>query len=192
MVKRLFDIVFSLVGLLLSGWLIALFYLVVKCTSAGNGFFLQERIGRYGITFTIYKLRSMADGAQGMYVTLPGRFLRRSKIDELPQLYNILKGDMSFVGPRPDISGYYDALTGEDRCLLQLRPGLTGPASIKYANEEEMLAASKDSVYLNDKVIFPDKVRLNLIYYKKQSLWLDVKLLVCTLLRKLPKEFQDK
>lgn len=134
----------------------------------------------------------MADTPSGKQVTGVGGFLRRSKIDELPQLLNILKGDMSFVGPRPDVPGYYDVLTGQDRCLLQLRPGLTGPASIKYANEEELLAMSKDSVYLNDKVIFPDKVRLNLIYYKKQSLWLDVKLLVCTLLRKLPKEFQDK
>jgi lipopolysaccharide/colanic/teichoic acid biosynthesis glycosyltransferase len=190
MVKRLFDVVFSILALIVFGGVIAVFYLLVKATSAGNGFFVQERIGRYGVPFSIYKLRSMS--RSGLHSVTPlGRFMRRYKVDELPQFFNILKGDMSFVGPRPDVPGYYDTLSGEAVCLLQLRPGLTGPASIRYANEEQLLAASKDAVYLNDKVIFPDKVRLNLIYYRKQSLWLDVKLLVCTLLHKLPKEFQD-
>lgn len=191
MVKRLFDVVFSILALIVFGGVIAVFYLLVKATSAGNGFFVQERIGRYGVPFSIYKLRSMSRSGVHHSVTKLGWFMRRYKVDELPQFFNILKGDMSFVGPRPDVPGYYDTLSGEAVCLLQLRPGLTGPASIKYANEEQLLAASKDAVYLNDKVIFPDKVRLNLIYYRKQSLWLDVKLLVCTLLHKLPKEFQD-
>lgn len=190
MVKRLFDIFLALTGLLFAGWLIALFYLFVVLTMNGNGIFRQQRVGRYGQFFTIYKLRSMEDNEGVKQVTPLGRFMRRFKIDELPQLINILAGDMSFVGPRPDVPGYYDNLTGNNKKLLQLRPGLTGPASIKYANEEQLLAAVEDPVFYNDEIIFPDKVRLNMVYLQKQSLWLDIKIIACTLFRHMPSEFK--
>lgn len=190
MVKRFFDIVLSIIGLFIAGWLVVCFYVIIRLTTGESGFFLQKRIGRFGVPFTIYKLTSMAHGPSGNEVTPVGRFIRKYKIDELPQLVNILMGDMSFVGPRPDLPGYYDLLQGNDRSLLNLRPGLTGPASIKYAKEEQLLTEAKDPVYLNDFVIFPDKVRLNLIYYKKQNLWLDIKLLFCTVFRILPSEFK--
>ena len=121
-------------------------------------------------------------------VTKPGRFIRKYKIDELPQLYNILNGTMSIVGPRPDLPGYYDLLTGADRELLKLKPGLTGPASLKYANEEELLATVKDPVWYNDNVIFPDKVRINLNYQQHRSLLLDLKLIMYTIIGKKPNE----
>lgn len=145
--------------------------------------FAQLRIGRYGKMFVIYKLRSMKDAPHGKVITPTGKFMRRYKIDELPQLFNILMGDMSFVGPRPDLPGYYDVLKGDDRELLLLRPGLTGPASIKYANEEALLAASDDPIYLNDYIIFPDKVKINREYQKQHSLWVDIKLIFCTIIR---------
>lgn len=110
-----------------------------------------------------------------------GSFLRKYKIDELPQLLNILKGDMSFVGPRPDIEGYYDKLTGEERKILELKPGLTSEASIIYKNEEELLAKQNEPLKYNDEVLFPEKVKLNLDYYYKQSLFLDFKIILRTL-----------
>jgi lipopolysaccharide/colanic/teichoic acid biosynthesis glycosyltransferase len=184
MVKRVFDILLSFFGLGLTWWLIFLFFIAATISTGQNGMFSQVRIGRYGKRFTIYKLRSMADGLQGKTITPLGRFMRRYKIDELPQLFNILVGDMSFVGPRPDLPGYYDMLQGDDRKLLLLRPGLTGPASLKYANEEGMLAASPDPVYLNDHIIFPDKVKINRWYQEHYSLWLDIKLIFFTVFRR--------
>lgn len=188
MAKRLFDIFLALIGLLLTGWLILFFFIAATLSTGYNGLFRQVRIGRYGKKFTIYKLRSMKDMHDVKVVTATGRFMRKYKIDELPQLFNILEGTMSFVGPRPDLPGYYDLLQGEDRELLKIRPGLTGPASLKYANEEELLAAADDPDYLNDYVIFPDKVRINLAYQKHQSFWLDIKLIIYTMLRRQPKE----
>ena len=110
-------------------------------------------------------------------------FLRRYKLDELPELWNVLKGEMSLVGPRPDVPGYADNLKGKDRRILELRPGITGTASLKYANEEEILAAQDDPQKYNDEVIFPDKVKVNLQYYKNQSLWLDIKIIFATIFR---------
>ena len=109
--------------------------------------------------------------------------LRRYKLDELPELWNVLIGDMSLVGPRPDVPGYADRLTGEDRDVLRLRPGITGPASLKYANEEEILALVDDPQRYNDEVIFPDKVRINLQYYRSHSLAGDIRLIFATIFR---------
>ena len=110
-----------------------------------------------------------------------GSFLRKTKLDELPQLFNILKGDMSFVGPRPDISGYYDLLQGEERKILKLKPGLTSEASIKYKNEDQILAKQKEPLHYNDAVIFPDKVKMNLEYYRNRSFWGDLAIIFKTL-----------
>ena len=116
-------------------------------------------------------------------ITKIGSFLRKYKLDELPELWNIIKGEMSLVGPRPDVPGYADKLVGRDREILKLRPGITGTARLKYANEEEILSAQDDPQKYNDEVIFPDKVKVNLEYYKNQSLWLDIKIIFATIFR---------
>jgi lipopolysaccharide/colanic/teichoic acid biosynthesis glycosyltransferase len=188
MAKRLFDFVFAIAGILLTGSLIVLFFIIATIDTQQSGLFMQQRIGRFGNKFTIYKLRTMKDTPQGKSISGIGRFMRRFKIDELPQFFNILTGSMSFVGPRPDVPGYYDLLQGEDRKLLQLRPGLTGPASLKYANEEAILAAAKDPVNFNDHVIFPDKVRINRAYQEHSGFWLDIKIILYTLMGKRPTE----
>lgn len=146
-----------------------------------SGFFSQTRIGQFGKPFTLYKLRTMHPKTQS--ISIVGAFLRKSKLDELPQLWNILKGDMSFVGPRPDIPGYYDQLQGEERKILELKPGLTCEASIKYANEEALLALQQDPLHYNDTVIFPDKVRMNLHYYYTHTFIGDLKILWKTVFR---------
>ena len=174
----------------------------------GPVIFKQQRVGRNGRLFTMYKFRSMTVGHGGSSVSVAGESritplgakLRRYKLDELPELWNVLKGDMSFVGPRPDVPGYADALTGEAREVLQLRPGITGPASLKYRDEEELLAAvgkalaAGDEVKLadgriirsvqdyNDWFIFPDKVRINRYYLHHYSFWMDIRLIFATVL----------
>jgi lipopolysaccharide/colanic/teichoic acid biosynthesis glycosyltransferase len=139
-------------------------------------FYTQTRIGQHGKPFTIYKIETMRGGK----VTRAGKFLRKTKIDELPQLYNIIKGNMVFVGPRPDVPGYYDKLQGDDRRVLALKPGLTSLAAIKYRNEEQLLAQQEDPLHYNDTVIFPDKVRMNLAYLNKKSFWVDMKIIWLT------------
>ena len=151
--------------------------LLAGISTRSFGLFTQQRIGQYAKPFTIYKLRTMHDGK----VTKIGTFLRKFKIDELPQLINILKGEMSFVGPRPDLPGYYDQLIGDDRNVLELRPGLTSLAAIKYRNEEELLAQQPDPIGYNDHIIFPDKVKMNLEYLEQRSFWYDVTILLLTL-----------
>jgi lipopolysaccharide/colanic/teichoic acid biosynthesis glycosyltransferase len=157
-----------------------------------NGLFTQKRVGQYAKPFTIYKLRSIARiTPEGKWiVTRFGKFLRRYKLDELPQFVNVLKGDMSIVGPRPDIPGYYDKLEGKNREVLKLKPGLTGPSNLKYWDEEYELAKHPDPLWYNDNVLFPDKVKINLCYLKKQTLWLDIKIVAYTLVRKkFPDDF---
>jgi len=188
MPKKIFDIVFAFVGLLAVSVIIFTFFIAASISTGQNGIFKQVRIGQYGKRFTIYKLRSMDSRGGVNRITGLGRLLRKYKIDELPQLFNILVGDMSFVGPRPDLPGYYDALTGSDREVLKLKPGITGPASLKYANEEKLLAAVDDPLEYNDKILFPDKVRINLNYQKHQSFWLDIKLIAYTIIGKKPTE----
>ncbi|MCR5861712.1 sugar transferase [Flavobacterium sp. J372] len=177
LLKRLFDFASALTGLLVFGWIILLVCVLAAIDTASSGIFLQKRIGRYGKPFTIFKLRTIrCDGT----ISTIGSFLRKFKIDEFPQLLNVLLGDMSLVGPRPDVAGYYDKLQGTDRQLLQLRPGITGLASLKYADEEEILSQQNEPDMYNDKVLFPDKVRLNLIYLRQRNLFLDIKIILWT------------
>lgn len=190
--KRLFDVVLALMGLAFLWWLIALGWILAAISTRSNGFFFQERIGRNAQLFKIVKLKTMGLDKTGdrssvtvissASITRVGKYLRKFKIDELPQLFNVLVGQMSFVGPRPDVPGYADKLTGEDRLILELRPGITGPASLKYKDEEIILKNQKNPVEYNDKIIWPDKVRINLQYYYSQTLMGDVKLIIKTLL----------
>jgi len=153
--------------------------------------FRQKRVGQNGELFTIYKFRTMTNRptagtsitvAGDARVTAFGKWLRRFKLDELPQLLNVLKGDMSFVGPRPDVPGYLDRLQGEEARLRELRPGITGPASLAFRNEEDLLAEAPDPVAFNDRVLFPEKVRLNLEYMKRISFSSDVGYILKTML----------
>lgn len=190
--KRLFDLVVSFVGLLFL-WpilLVVAFFIRIKMPG-GPVFFTQKRVGLDGKLFTMYKFRSMSVSHSGSSISVAGEsritplgaVLRKYKLDELPELWNVLKGDMSFVGPRPDVPGYADKLLGEDRNVLKLRPGITGPASLKYANEEEILAKVADPVKYNDEVIYPDKVRINLEYYRNHSFWGDIGIIWKTVFR---------
>ena len=133
------------------------------------GIFKQQRIGKNGALFTIYKLETLTKTAEGLVLKPFGKFLRQFKIDEWPQLFNVLKGDMSFVGPRPDVKGYADALKGEDRLILSVRHGITGPATLKYKNEEQILSRQDNPAAYNDKVLWPDKVKINKTYVKEWS-----------------------
>jgi lipopolysaccharide/colanic/teichoic acid biosynthesis glycosyltransferase len=183
MTKRLFDLFFSVMGLLFSCGFIALFYVLASLDTRQNGIFSQQRIGQFGKPFIIYKLRTF--GRSTVHpVSKFGAFLRNSKIDELPQLWNILIGQMSFVGPRPDIAGYYDLLEGENRKILELKPGLTSMASIKYAKEEEILALQNNPLEYNDTIIFPDKIKMNLEYYYTNSVRGDIKIIWKTVFSK--------
>ena len=190
--KRIFDFTCSFVGLFFLSPLILLLAIVVKVTSKGPVFFIQERVGKDGKIFKMIKFRSMlitqnsssTISVKGdIRVTKIGVFLRRYKLDEFPELFNVLLGHMSLVGPRPDVTGYADKLVGEDRNILKLRPGITGPASLKYSNEEEILVKQKNPKAYNDEVIYPDKVRINLEYYNNQSIWLDIKIIFATIFR---------
>ena len=178
MLKKIFDLFFSFVGLLLSGWLLVFFLIIASLDTKSNGLFVQERIGQWGRIFKIYKLKTICP--QTNRISRIGLFLRQTKIDELPQLWNVLKGEMSLVGPRPDIPGYYDVLEGETRKVLKLKPGITSEASIKYQNEETLLEQQENPLYYNDTIIFPDKVRMNLEYYYNRSFFGDIGIIVRT------------
>ena len=144
------------------------------------GLFTQKRIGQYGKTFTIFKIKTLSDTTKSS--TSIGRFLRSTKLDELPQFFNILNGTMSFVGPRPDISGYADQLKNQDRIILNVKPGVTGLASLKYRNEEQILAQQINPLHYNDTIIWPDKVRINKWYVKNQTFLIDLKILFYTII----------
>lgn len=188
--KRLFDFTISFVGLIVISPIFMVIALLIRATSGSPLFYWQERVGLNGKTFRLYKFRTMVVDADkvGTSVTtkndpriMPtGKFLRRFKLDELPQLINVLKGDMSFVGPRPDVPGFADKLQGDDRIILTVRPGITGPATLKYRNEEALLASQADPDKYNAEVIYPDKVRLNREYVKNQSFLGDMKYLLMT------------
>ena len=191
--KFIFDRVAALLGLLLIWWLLIVVAILIKVKMPGGpALFRQTRIGRHGKPFTIYKFRTMTVGHGGSSVSVAGEsritplgaVLRKYKIDELPELWNVLVGDMSFVGPRPDVPGYADRLQGEDREVLELRPGITGPASLKYRNEEELLAAVDNPQEYNDTVIYPDKVRINRYYLHNYSFVKDIEMIVCTVIGK--------
>ena len=216
MLKIVFDKVVSLVGLIVLSPVLLIVALLIKWKMPGPILFCQQRVGRYGEIFTVYKFRTMTVKAEASVasrnseatsiasqeqsrITPLGEKLRRYKLDELPELWNVLKGDMSFVGPRPDVPGYADQLQGEDREVLLLRPGITGPASLKYRNEEDILEAVDEALQkgrsglpigittvqeYNDNVIYPDKVRLNRYYLHHYSFIKDIKMIVCTVLGK--------
>ena len=184
MSKRLFDITASAFGLLALSWLIVLAWALATVDTRANGFFTQRRVGRHGKLFSVVKIRTMrVDVAHHTHVTQAndpritriGAFFRRTKIDELPQLWNVLVGDMSFVGPRPDVPGYADRLPEAEReLLLSVRPGITGPATLAYRHEEQLLAQQADPQRYNDEVIYPDKVRLNLEYIRNARFFDDI------------------
>lgn len=185
MMKRIFDVFFAFVGLVLTGWFLILIFIVVTLTTGQNGIFMQERIGQYGKKFRIYKFRTVNwDRNETFRISILGRFLRKSKIDEWPQLLNVLFNDMSFVGPRPDVAGYYDMLEGNYRKLLTLKPGITGPASLVYRDEEKILAMQENPLKYNDEIIFPDKLRINMAYYERHSIGLDLQIVFATVFGK--------
>ena len=192
MMKFFFDRIFSLFGLLVLAPVLFVVAVLIKIRMPGGpAIFRQRRVGRNGKLFTMYKFRSMTVSHSGSSVSVAGESritplgakLRKYKLDELPELWNVLKGDMSFVGPRPDVPGYADRLQGEDRLILKLRPGITVPASLKYADEEELLAQVADPRRYNDEVIFPDKVRINLDYYYNRTFCGDIRLIFQTIFR---------
>lgn len=177
---RLCDIVFSAVGLLLLSPLFLIVYVLIRCESKGGGFYCQQRVGKDGRMFGLYKFRSMRTGSdkKGLItvgghdsrITRMGYFIRKYKIDELPQLWNVLKGDMSLVGPRPEVKKYVDLYTEEQRRVLSIRPGITDYASIEYVDENEILgnADDPDRVYVEE--IMPAKIKLNMRYIENRNL----------------------
>lgn len=187
--KRTLDLVLSFFGLFFFWWLILLSAFIASRDTGLSGFFRQTRVGKNGKLFKVLKIRSMRP-VEGVVTTVTtdhdpriskvGRFWRKSKIDELPQLWNVFVGDMSFVGPRPDVPGFADKLQGEDRLMLTIRPGITGPATVKYKKEEEILAAQPDPEMYNQGVIWPDKVRINIDYIKNYSILKDVRYIIKT------------
>lgn len=192
MIKYLFDRSMALIGLICLWPVLLVVAILIKVKMPGGPvLFTQHRIGKDGKLFTMYKFRSMTMSHSGSSISVAGEsritplgaVLRKYKLDELPELWNVLIGDMSFVGPRPDVPGYADNLQGEDRLILKLRPGITGPASLKYANEEEILATVNDPIKYNDEIIFPDKVRINLNYYYHHTFLGDIKLIFQTIFR---------
>lgn len=189
-VKRVFDVCLSSVGLGLAGGLIGLCWLISTIDTRTNGFFTQERIGRHGKPFRVIKLRSMKSSAvlsttvttaHDPRITPWGRILRRTKLDELPQLVNVLLGTMSFVGPRPDVPGFADRLEGSDRVVLTVRPGITGPASLHFRDEETLLARQPDPERYNREVLFPEKTRINCQYVQRYRFVDDLKYILWTI-----------
>ena len=182
--KRSLDVGVAIVGLVAGGWLILLGWILATIDTRSNGFFTQTRVGRYGKTFKVIKLRTMkimpsvtttVTTIGDPRITKLGAFWRKTKVDELPQLINVLLGHMSLVGPRPDVPGYADRLEGSDRIVLTIRPGITGPASLKYRNEEEILAQQTNPERYNREVIFVDKVRINREYVENYNFLNDLK-----------------
>ena len=185
--KYLFDRFFSLIGLIIISPILLVVFVLHKIKMPKGAFiYRQVRVGKDGKLFRIYKIRTLRDNSEaaGSVTTadderiLPfGKWLRESKVDTFLELINILIGDMSFVGPRPDVPGYADKLEGDDRVILKMRPGLTGPASIKYRHEDRILAQQSNPQRYNDEVIWPDKVKINKEYYDNWSVWRDISIL---------------
>lgn len=207
MLKWLFDRFTAFFGLLLIWWAFPIVAILIKIKMPGGpAFFTQKRVGKDGRLFTCHKFRTMTVKHSGSTVSVAGdsritpfgATLRHYKIDELPGLWDVMVGNMSFVGPRPDVPGYADKLEGDDRLVLKLRPGITGPATLKYRLEDEMISdyvAKKQAegdnrsmqeiaVEYNDKVIYPDKVRINKYYYQHYSFIKDIQMIFCTVLGK--------
>jgi lipopolysaccharide/colanic/teichoic acid biosynthesis glycosyltransferase len=191
LLKRLFDIFFSLFLIAIFCPVIFVCWIVAALETRSNGFFIHKRVGRHGRIIHVYKIKTMYESNgerspiasnNASFITKSGAFFRKSKLDELPQLFNVILGTMSMVGPRPDVPDYADQLKGSDRIILLLRPGITGPASIKYKNEEAILSSVDDPNAYNDTVIWPDKVSINKAYFVKYSLMADMRYIVQTIL----------
>ena len=190
--KYIFDRVTALVGLLFLWPVLLIVAILIKIQMPGPVLFIQERVGKDGKLFRCHKFRSMIVEHTGSSVSVAGESritplgakLRKYKLDELPELWDVLIGNMSFVGPRPDVPGYADKLQGDDRIILSLRPGITGPATLKYRNEEEILATVDNPQHYNDTVIYPDKVRINRFYAEHYSFAKDLQIIVCTVFGK--------
>lgn len=202
--KWIFDRFMALVGLLCLWWVLLIVMVLIKVKMPGGpAFFVQKRVGKDGRLFDCHKFRTMTMGHGGSSVSVAGESritplgakLRHYKLDELPGLWDVLRGKMSFVGPRPDVPGYADLLVGDDRKVLQLRPGITGPATLKYRAEDEMIAAyiaehrgqngmtdEEMALWYNDNVIYPDKVRINKYYYEHYSFVKDLQMIFATVL----------
>ena len=187
--KRIFDFSVSFIGLIVLSPLIAGVAVLVRATSNGPVLFTQLRVGRHGKCFKCYKFRTMVSGADAFgsittatdsRITEVGKVLRRYKLDELPQLWNVLTGKMSFVGPRPDVPGYIDSLDGNDCQILELLPGITGPATLIFNDEAQLLKEVNDTKAFNDQVIYPEKVRLNISYKERGSFFKDIGYIIAT------------
>jgi len=197
MVKRCFDVIFSIIGLTLSAPFLFIIAIIIKIDSKGSVFFTQKRVGKNNIDFNILKFRTMHPqtttnslltiGNKDSRITKIGYFLRRYKIDELPQLINVLKGEMSFVGPRPELRHYVNFYSKEDLVILTIKPGITGLASLKYRNEVELLKAANnpEDFYIN--TIIPDKLKYNKEYIRKRNFFFDLKLILNTIIKVVTK-----
>jgi len=188
-IKRWFDLFFSCTGFVILLFPIIIITILSTISTRKFGLYSQNRIGLKGKTFTMFKIRSMKSGDEGDGITLKGdpritdfgRFLRNYKLDELPQLWNVIIGDMSLVGPRPDLPGYADKLIGDDRMILSVRPGITGPASLKYKDEEILLSEKTNPKNYNDEVIWKDKIEINKEYIKNWSFKGDINYILRTI-----------
>jgi len=188
--KRIFDISFALFGIITTWWIMLIALIIASIETRSFGLFLQRRVGKDAKIFRVFKIKTMrelagvdstATTSTDPRITKSGSFFRRTKIDELPQFFNVLFGSMSFVGPRPDVEGYADKLEGEDRVILSIRPAITGPASIKYKNEEEILAKQTNPQKYNDEIIWVDKVKINRAYIENWSFMGDIRYIIKTL-----------
>ncbi len=189
--KRVFDLLLSIIGITLTWWIMLLAWAVATIETRSNGLFMQERVGKKGKRFQVFKIKTMTSipGVDttvttngDIRITTSGAFFRKTKIDELPQLFNVLLGTMSFVGARPDVPGFADELEGEDRMILELAPGITGPSSLKYKDEEELLAKQQDPESYNREVIWPDKIAINKMYLKNWTFKKDIEYIIKTII----------
>ena len=186
--KRIFDIIVSFFGLIFLSPLLVIIAILIKFRTPGPALFCQIRTGKYGKPFVLYKFRTMIVSHGGSSISMKGESritslgakLRKYKLDELPELVNVLKGDMSLVGPRPDLQEYTQKLKGDELRILDLRPGLTSPASLKYVNEEYLVASASDPIKYYNEVIWPDKVKLNIEYYENRSFFGDLIIILRT------------
>jgi lipopolysaccharide/colanic/teichoic acid biosynthesis glycosyltransferase len=187
-IKLIVDYLLALILLVLIMPILIILIIIATVSTGKFGVFSQQRVGKQSKLFNIYKIRSMIvqkgdviTAENDPRITKFGHFIRKTKLDELPQLFNIIKGDMSFVGPRPDVLGYADKLQGDDRIILSVKPGITGPATIFYKDEEHLLAQQKNKIQYNDNVIWPNKVRINREYLENWSLLKDLIILKKTI-----------
>lgn len=188
--KRSFDFIVAFIGLALLWWLVLIVIVCARLDTGLSGVFRQKRIGKNGKLFIVYKVRSMRNldnftttvtTDRDPRISKFGWFIRKTKLDELPQLFNVLIGNMSFVGPRPDVPGFADELQGEDRIILTIRPGITGPATLYFKDEEALLASQEDPERYNREVVWPKKVELNKEYIQNYSLSTDIRYIIQTI-----------